>query len=192
VLAFGYATVNLDGTINIPVNARFSLNPEFNGNFNFNFNTGDVQPDVSNPNAPVPTPCSPPSGIAPDPTIPDPPVDLPDEPPLDPPTDEPTEREKLLIGCVVTTSFIEGNESLIVQDLNPNIYAPALGYVNFLIRVGNASAWTINQFVTNERQFIPCPYDGGAVRVAGTPRYGNLFEVTPVYDERTANPTYPQ
>lgn len=191
VIAFGYATLNVDGTINIPVNVQFTGNATLNGNFNFNYNTGDVQPDVTNPNAPIPSPCSDPGGYVPDPSIPDPPASIPDEPPLDPPTTDPAERERLLKGCIVTTSVLDGNETVLFQEDNPDIYIPAVGYVQFKVRVGDASAWTNDIPVKCLRTFVPCPWDAGAIDVRGTPRFGNEFVVTPVYVTRTFNPTYP-
>lgn len=191
VIAFGYATLNANGTVNIPVNANFSLNPELNGNFNFNFNTGDVQPDVSNPSAPIPGECSDPGGYSPDPGIPTPPPDIPDAPPLPPTDTQPTERQRLLKGCIVTTTILDGNETTIFQQENPDIYVPAVGYVQFRIRIGNSSAWTTDVPVKSLRAFISCSWDAGAIEVKGTPRFGNQFTVTPVYVTRTFNPTYP-
>ena len=191
VLAFGYATLNIDGTVNIPVNANFSANPQFNANFNFNLNTGKVTPDFNHPAAPVASPCSDPGGYKPDPSIPDPPSSIPDFDPLPPSTPAPTERRRLLKGCIVTTTHLDGNETTLEQQDNPAIYIPATGYVQFLIQVGNSSAWTNDIAVKNLRAFIPCPWDAGAVEVKGTPRYGNQFTVTPVYVTRTFNPTYP-
>jgi hypothetical protein len=191
VLVFGYATLNIDGTVSIPVNADFTLNPEFNGNFDFNLNTGDLKIDVSNPAAPRPSPCTDPGGYNVDVDIPEPPASIPDAPGLPPPDTEPAERQKLLRGCIVTTQLLDGNETIIFQESNPDIYVPSLGYVQFLVRVGGASAWTNDIPVKCLRTFIPCPWDGGAVDVKGTPRYGNQFVVTPVYVTRTFNPTYP-
>jgi len=191
LLVFGYATVNVDGTISIPINANFTANPEFNFNFDFNLNTGGLEPQPSNPNSPIDSPCSDPGGYTPDPTIPAPPVSIPDAPPVPPATDEPTERQRLLKGCIVTTTMLDGNETTIFQQENPDIYVPAVGYVQFRIRVGNASAWTTDLPVKSLRAFIPCSWDAGAIEVKGTPRFGNQFTVTPVYVTRTFNPTYP-
>lgn len=91
----------------------------------------------------------------------------------------------------MTTTHLDGNETTLEQQDNPAIYIPATGYVQFLIQVGNSSAWTNDIAVKNLRAFIPCPWDAGAVEVKGTPRYGNQFTVTPVYVTRTFNPTYP-
>lgn len=190
-LVFGYATVNIDGTLNIPINAQFALNPTFNGNFNFNVNTGDLVPSFDNPSAPIVPPGADPGGYSPSGDIPSPPDSIPDSPELPPPTSEPTERQRLLTGCIVTTQVLDGNETILFQEENPDIYIPSLGYVQFLIKVRGASAWTNDIPVKCLRTFIPCPFEGGAIDVKGTPRYGNEFEVTPVYVYRTFNPTYP-
>jgi hypothetical protein len=190
-ITLGYATVNIDGTVSIPINAQFSANPEFNANFNFNLNTGTLAPDVSNPSAPTASPCTDPGGYLPDPSIPTPPSSIPDAPPLPSPTEQPTERQRLLKACIVTTSVLDGNETVLFQDDNPDLYIPSLGYVQFLIQVGNSSAWTNDIPVKCLRTFVPCPWDAGAIDVKGTPRYGNEFTVTPVYVTRTFNPTYP-
>lgn len=191
VLAFGYAQVNIDGTISIPINANFTANPQFNANFNFNLNNGNLTPDFTDPRNPIPPGCADPSGYVPDPTIPDPPEGIGEPPVLDPPTDDPTNREKLLAACIVTVSAIDPNTTTIYQGNNPDIFAPSAGYVNFLIKVGNASGWTNDIPVKNARAFIPCPWEGGAVEVRGTPRYGGVFTITPIYYRRSYYPTFP-
>jgi hypothetical protein len=166
-LAFGYATLNVNGTVSIPVNAKFSLSPQFNTNLNFNLNTGDITPDFSNPSAPLPSPCTDPGGYKPDPSIPLPPSSIPDADPLPNPDSNPTQRQRLIKGCIVTTTFLDGNETTIDQQENPTIYVPATGYVQFLIQVGGSSAWTNDIPVKSLRAFIPCPWDGGALDVKG-------------------------
>lgn len=191
VLAFGYATLNVDGTLSIPINANFTANPEFNANFSLNLNTGDLVPDFTDPRAPLPSPCSPPGGFVPDPALPPAPDSIPDPSPDPPATEQPTERRELLAACIVTTTLLDGNETTIFQQENPDIHVPAIGYVQFRIRVGNSSAWTSDVPVKSLRAFIPCPWDAGAIEVKGSPRFGNQFTVTPVYITQTFNPTYP-
>lgn len=191
ILTFGYATVNIDGRLSIPINANFTANPEFNLNFNYRPGDNNVQPDFTDPRVPLPSPCNPPGGFIPDPSVPPPPDSIPDPDPDAPATDDPTERRELLVGCIVTTTFLDGNETTIAQQENPDIYIPATGYVQFRIRVGNVSGWTNDIPVKSLRAFIPCPWDGGAIEVKGTPRFGNQFTVTPVYVTQTFNPTYP-
>lgn len=179
-LAFGYATVNVDGTISIPIRANFELNPELNFNGEFNFSTGDVNFNLGNPSAPRPTGCSDPSGYEPDPSIPEPPTEIPDAPSPDTPPDEPPAPEQVITACIVTTQIPGDNESVIEQDNDVDIYVPALGYVQFKIRAGRSSGWTNDIPVKNRRAFIPCPWAGGAIDVKGTGRYGTTITVTPV------------
>lgn len=104
-----------------------------------------------------------------------------DDDPSDP--KQPKDPEATIVGCVVTvTNNPSGKYTEIVQDGNPNIYAPALGYVNFLISLGvnKPSGWTQDIYVKNKRQFIPCPWSGGAIAVEGTPQPGVVWTITPV------------
>jgi len=181
VIAFGYATVNLDGTINVPITANFELNPELNFNADFNLSTGGLTIDLGNPSRPRPSACSDPNGYEPGEGIPDPPIEIPDAEPPETPPDEPPNPEKVITACIVTTATPGANESVIEQDNDVDIYVPALGYVQFLIRAGNRSAWTNDIPVKNKRCFIPCPWEGGAIDVRGTGRYENPINVTPVY-----------
>lgn len=180
VIALGYATFNANAEVTIPVNLDFELNPELNFNAEFNFNTGEVTPDIRNPSAPRPPSCTDPNGFEPDPTIPSPPPEIPDAESPDTPPDAPTERETIINACIVTVAAPGDNESVIFQDGNPDIYVPALGYVQFKIRVGSTSAWTGDIPVKCKRQFIVCPWPLGAIDVAGTGRYDNVIQVTPV------------
>lgn len=180
VIALGYATFNANAEVTIPVDLDFELNPELNFNAEFNFSTGEVTPDIRNPSAPRPPSCTDPNGFEPDPTIPLPPPEIPDAESPDTPPDTPTERESIISACIVTVADPNDNESVIFQDRNPDIYVPALGYVQFKIRVGAASAWTGDIPVKCKRQFIACPWPLGAVDVAGTGRYDNVIQITPV------------
>lgn len=180
VIALGYATFNANAEVTIPVNLDFELNPELNFNAEFNFNTGEVTPDLRNPSAPRPPSCTDPNGFEPDPTIPAPPPEIPDSGSPDTPPDEPTEREEIINAAIVTVSSPSDNESVIFQEENPDIYVPALGYVQFKIRVGASSAWTGDIPIKCKRQFVVCPWPLGAVDVRGTGRYGNAITVTPI------------
>jgi len=180
VIALGYATFNANAEVTIPVNLDFELNPELNFNAEFNFNTGEVTPDLRNPSAPRPPSCTDPNGFKPDPTIPSPPSEIPDVESPDTDPDEPTERETIINAAIVTVASPSDNESVIYQEDNPDIYVPALGYVQFKIRVGASSAWTGDIPIKCKRQFVVCPWALGAVDVAGTGRYGNVITVTPI------------
>lgn len=180
VIALGYATFNANAEVTIPVELNFELNPELNFNAEFNFNTGEVTPDLRNPSAPRPPSCTDPNGFEPDPTIPAPPPEIPDAENPDTEPDEPIEREEIINAAIVTVGNPGENESVIFQDDNPDIYVPALGYIQFKIRVGASSAWTGDIPIKCKRQFVPCPWPLGAVDVRGTGRYENEITVTPV------------
>lgn len=192
VIGFGYATVNVNGQIEIPVTLNFTGNATLNANGTLNFTTGDFNFNAGNPNAPRPSGCSDPNGYQPDPSVPTPPSEIPDEPASPPDPDDPPEPESVIKGCVVTVASLDDNETLLVQNENPDIYIPAVGYVQFKIRFGDSTAWTNDIPVKNKRCFIPCPWEGGAVDVKGTPRFGNQFVVTPIYGIRNGQQTFPE
>lgn len=103
------------------------------------------------------------------------------------PTDRPPEGERRIIGVIVSSTSVSSQNRLttIFQQGNPNIFAPSLGHVNFLCRIGegNIAAWTEDIKVKNRRHLIPCPWRQGAVDVKGTPNAGIAFTLTPIYDE---------
>ena len=191
-VALGYAQLNLDGTINIPVQLRFNLNPELNFDANFNFSTGDFNIDLRNPSAPRLPNCTDPNGSEPDPTIPEPPTEIPDSESPETPPETPPEPERVITACIVTTSIPGANESVIEQENDVDIYVPALGYVQFKIRTGKSSSWTNDIPVKNKRCFIPCPWDGGAIDVRGTGRFENTITVTPVYGISQLSQRFPE
>lgn len=191
VFAFGYANVNLNGTLNIPINVNLDLNPTVNLNGTLDLSTGDINFNFGNPSLPG-SDCQP-SGdrFNPDPNIPDNPSDIPDEEPdPDPETDRPQVR-RLLKGCIVTVTEVSSISTVIFQGDNPDIYIPSLGYVSFQITVGGRSAWTADIPVKNKRQFIPCPWEGGATSVKGTAASFGTMTVTPVYLSYTDGLTFP-
>lgn len=191
VIAFGYANVNIDGTISIPVEINASLNPEVNLNGELNLNGGDVNFNFGNPSLPG-SDCQPNSdSFNPDPSLPANPVDIPDEEDDPDPSAPKPQVRRLLKGCIATVSTPSPQASVIFQGDNPDIYVPSLGYVSFQITVGGRSAWTADIPVKNKRQFIPCPWEGGATNVKGTPAPGGSLVVTPVYLSYTDGLTFP-
>lgn len=103
----------------------------------------------------------------PDPSVPEPDVD----------------KTRVILGAIVTVTSVPGefSETKIFQGDNPDIFIPRLGSVSFLIATQDAIAWTADIDVKNLRQFVPCPYLGGAVGVFGTPAPGWEFAVSPVF-----------
>lgn len=172
-------TVNFNGELNIPVRIlipgiTIPITGNFNVNrpeFNFNFN---------NPNyAPSPEP-GPDDYNSPDNTPPIPPGVPPSIQPPSPIESSP-QSFRVLRGCIVTVTKASPTNSIINQNDNPDIYAPNLGYVNFLIAIGQRTAWTEDIPVKNLRQFVSCPWEGGAIDVKGTPRVGVIWSISPVY-----------
>lgn len=191
VLAFGYASVNVDGRLEIPVNIQADLEVPVNVDATLDLETGDLNINFGDSTLPPGGSYGCNAPTIPDPDIPDLPPDLPPSNPLDPGEPASPERRKILRGCIVTTTVIGGKETVIFEDSNPDIYAPALGYINFLVQSGNKTAWTGDIPVKNVRQIIECPWPEGAIQVAGTPRFNNEFQITPIYIQQSVLPQFP-
>jgi len=68
------------------------------------------------------------------------------------------------------------------QGDNPDILIPAAGYISFYVDIpGTGKGWTLDIPVKNARNFIQCPWEGGAINVKGTPNPQVTFVITPVY-----------
>lgn len=168
-LQIGLGNIQVNGDLTVPITITgpsIELSGEINLNNNkVNFNIGGGDPNTDN--------CSekPPSS---------------DPPPTEPePPDDPDDPSKQIIGVLVTVTDFSNSAiaTVIAQDDNPNILAPAVGYVNFRIKVGDAFAWTSDYPVKNTRHFIPVPAGFTAVSVAGTPRQGVVWTLTPIKGE---------
>lgn len=104
---------------------------------------------------------------------PDYPVGLPD----------PGPSKRVIVGAVVTATQVTlGRKTEIEQGVNPDIFAPRIGNISFLIATDKDVAWTVDIPIKAVRQFVPCPFFGGAVDVAATPELGFELDVRPVYD----------
>lgn len=80
----------------------------------------------------------------------------------------------------------------VFQGENPNFYVPDLGTLQFFIKVGaTTGAWSEPLRVQCRRQFIPCPWEGGASLVQGTPRLGVEWTLTPIYGAKGVPVQYP-
>src|SRR5512146_1545317 len=180
---FVYAPVNvsLNGNLNIPVSV--TLNGELNPSFtlNIDMNTGDVTVNVGEngsgeatkiPDAQYDTPTD----------TPDTPDDVPDSTTL-PPNDDIPDSVSRIRGVIVTVPDNPSGKSVVFQVDNPDIFIPRLGNVQFLCRIGNKQAWTDDIPVRNRRHLIPCPWEGGAIDVRGTPAPGVTWTLTPVWGE---------
>jgi len=177
VFVYARAQIDVDANITIPFTVEFSPTLNITGNINvdgsvnFNFGGGTA---TTRPKDPRKGDC----GDIAEPS---------DQVPIDPTdSDQPPqpdrERDEVIKGVLVTvTSLSNERASLIVQDDNPDIYAPSLGHVQFLCRVGDTSAaWTSDQPVKNRRNLIPCPWTDGAIAVRGTPQPGVTWTLTPI------------
>lgn len=176
---FAPVRINLDGELTVPVRLDFSGGTLQLGG-DLNLNNGDLNLNFGNPNYNrngKPNP----DGFKPDPSLPPMPDDIPDDVPNPPDDSTEPETTRLLRACIVTTSIVPPSVSKIIQNSNPDILAPNLGYVAFAINVNGKIAWTSDIPVKNQRNFIEVPWEGGAVEVRGTPRPGVAWTITPVY-----------
>lgn len=178
-IIFAPVRVDIDGSLNIPFRLQIDPNFELNINGTLNLNTGGINFNFGNPNLP-------PKGFpkqddydSPD-DIPDYPPDIPNSISPVPPEPEEDETTEIIRAVIVTVTNYASNATVIDQADNPDIYAPNLGFVQFAISVNNAIAWTSDIPVKNFRNFIVCPWEGGAIKVRGTPRTGVTWTLTPV------------
>jgi len=163
----GFAYINGSLELNVPVKVNFDTDVDLfadinvtTGDINFRFGGGQ--------SSPCELPPSPPD-------IADPPV---------PPEEEETATP--IVAIVVNVTNIDPNVAVTQigqMGGNPDVWAPDLGLVNFLCLTtgsGSSSGWTPDIRVKNTDTIIPCPVPWGAIRVAGTPRPGVTWTLTPV------------
>lgn len=190
VYAPAYLNANLEVNIPVKVSLNPSVNPQFNNRFDFQVEInlsrrettykppGDTQ--LPPPKPPIP-PDSRPDGYE-TPDAPPPPPDIPEPPPI-----PPERRTRRVIKAALVTVIgpqTSGKVGVLSQNENPDIAIPNYGFVSFLCRASTGSSgWTPDQPVKSARCFIPCPWEGGAFDVKGTPQPGINFVVTPVYVE---------
>ena len=191
IVAVGQVFVDINGQVNVPINIDFRPALNVDANFNFdidvNFPVGGGEPTIRGPGGggqpPSQPPPRPPGNDDFDPVAP---------PPAPPEGAEPEEKEEkpddedaLIRAVLVTVTDIADGVQIgeLGQGANPNVFYPDLGLVQFSIGVGNSAiGWTDDLRVKNRRHFIPCPWDGGAFAVRGTPRPGVEWILTPIYD----------
>lgn len=154
--------------LNVPIEGTFNLET---GDVNFNFGGGSggggggclpKPPDGFTTPTPVPPP---PPGTGID--------------PIDIPGDD-SRLKTIIVGAIVTTEPVDGRATVIAQASNPDIYFPRVANLQFAIQIGNSVSWTERVSITSLRQFVPCPWEGGAidVRITSEPGYDSF--VTPV------------
>lgn len=171
--------VDIDGSLNVPF--RLQLDPNFDVEINgsINLNTGDINLNFGNTNTPPSKYPGQDDYKSPN-DVPDYPPDVPNGISPIPPTPPEDETTGVIRAVIVTVTDYASNATIIDQAENPDIYAPNLGFVQFAISVKNAVAWTSDIPVKNFRNFIPCPWEGGALEVRGTPRPGVTWTLSPV------------
>lgn len=173
VIPIGIAYIDAD--LNVPVNLNFNL--DVNGNLNFDFGGDQNTPGGGGGDG-----CPPPKPPDADPEADPPPSEDPDQTGEDDPVNP---AAPIIRAAVVTVQSIdpEGDVGQIGQEDNPDILIPNAGFISFKILAGSTFAWTSDIPVKNIRNFIPCPWDRGAVEVKGTPREGVVWTITPVYSK---------
>src|SRR5512147_519384 len=175
-----FATVVIAGNGNVfaPVRVNVPVDADLNLNGTLNLTTGDINLNFGDQNRlPGLEDCPPaPPGVPDD--IPDVPDDVPDysEP------DEPGVVPTVIRGAIVTVTETGNGVTHVFQGDNPDVYLPRLGNIQFQMEFGRRIAWSEDIPVKNRRQFIRCPWEGGAIAVEGTPAPGVVWEITPVYD----------
>lgn len=190
-VGFFFANAFFDANFDVQIPIYLTLDNAFSFPINFNVSTGgftfNFGPVQNGPGGtPPPQPPPPPGGI-PGPTdfnfdvLPPPPPSGDEFEDTEEPDDPKTERVIRAV-LVTLTGINETQVGLLVQDGgNPDIRIPGLGFVQFKVRIGAVTGWTNDIPVKNDRAFIPCPWEGGAIDVRGSPRPGVNFALTPVY-----------
>lgn len=186
----GDVYVDVDGSLNIPVNVNVG-GPQFGPvNVPVNIKLPDFEPTFS-PTIIVGGGGGGPGGTDPQPQPPQkpcceiPPPRLPrlptgaEEETEEPDDDEPGER---VLGVVVAVAPVGPNRAteIMNDEGGPNIFAPRCGVVQFSIAFPETLAWSVDYPVKSRRQYIPAPPD---VRVTGAvflPDPGFAGEVFPV------------
>lgn len=170
---FGNPTINIDGSLTAPIsieNNDFSLSGSVNfnsGGINFNFGGASNTDNC----------CIYPPRVDQDPP-----------PPEDGEPDE--DGPPTIIGVLVRSSIIGDIKATeIFQDENPNIYAPKLGHVNFLMKIGDIGCWSSDIPVKNINNYIEGPTTIPIVGVKGTPEKNVVWSLTPVFRDIEATPT---
>ena len=178
-VTFGDIVIGNNGDVKVPFKVTIDDILPFNFTGTLSLTTGDINLNIGNPNY------SPIDKLNPDAyTTDEPPAPLPDVPTdeVPPNGNEPEpETTRIIRGVFVSTTSDFSRGTVIDQSTAPDIIAPNLGHVNFLIAVSDRTAWTSDIPVKNHRWFCECPFEGGAIAVRGTPQPGVEWTITPVY-----------
>lgn len=183
IFIYGTANINVKGEVIIPVDVQIGPNTL---ELNLNFNTGDVN---IGPSFPTNNPGNGSGGRGTNCECDDRPIVEDDDDEPDNGVPEPTELEdkesdeRVIIGAIVTVT----NDSNEIGEVNgdpynaPDIAVPRFGDLMFEVRIGGRTAWLNDIPVKLARVYIPCPWEGGALRVVGIPKPGVVWTINPVY-----------
>ena len=156
-IALGNGIVQVNGDVTAPIRVN---SPDFELTGIIIFNRGDINFNFG------PT----------FPTFPgiDPPA-IPDGP------NEPDDGKGQIIGVMVESEYEEiPGTTTYFYGANPDVVVPGVGVVSFLVKAGERQGWTNEIMVKGKKQYIPCPSQLPALKVAGTPRLGVTWKLTPV------------
>lgn len=186
VIAIGLAYVDATANIQIPIKITVDAKATVNGTLNVNL--GGLTINLPGSGQPTGKPGNPSPNLPrnTNPTKPTPTNPVPDPP-------DPPDPSQSIVGAIVT---VVGNDrsraTQIIQKDNPDIFAPYLGFIQFLVRIGDGTvtAWTSDIPIKNYRNLIPCPWDWGAIDVRGSAISGVEFDITPIYEKSTTPPKF--
>jgi hypothetical protein len=178
----GIIYADVDARVKIPVTVNVNI-PAINVNFDIDFNV-----DLSDPTAdPEPNPETPDKNPDGRPEQPDCPLpedcdDEPEETDEDEPDEDLEDAKGTGILSVIVLSVRNGQTTRatqISQDTAPSIWAPAIGFVNFVYeRLDGNEVFGADIPVKNVNTVIPAPCTGlRCKRVVGTPNQGFDFEL---------------
>lgn len=176
----GSPQVNLSGDFRFPVTLTFGPNTlNFSPEIRFEFGSGlDGGGGTSPPPPPPPRTRNPIENIERDQNDEEPPP-----PPPPPPGSQIVLREgRVFLGMLVVSDPDNASGiSTIFQNSNPDIYVPALGYLNFWVKVGDREAWSGDIPIKNTYQFVNAPDPLRTIAAYGTPKPGVDMKFFPVY-----------
>lgn len=185
----GIIYADIDGRIKIPVTVNVNL-PDINANFDIDFNI-----DLNDPTAePEPIPRPPKTDDDDRPEVPDCPIppdcssDDEEETEEDPDEDETDEKGTEVVSAIVLSvrNADSTRATEIGQTDGPSIWAPAIGYINFVYeRLDGGESFGVDLPVKNTNNVIAAPFCGlKCKRVVGTPNQGFDFEIITVTGPR--------
>lgn len=186
----GIIYADVDARVKIPVTVNVNI-PAINVNFDIDFNV-----DLTDPTAdPEPIPAPPKTDDDGRPENPDCPIPAdcedgePEETDEDPDEDETDAKGTEVVSAIVLS--VRNSQSTRATEISqtgaPNIWAPAIGYINFVYeRLDGGESFGPDIAVKNVNNIIAAPFMGlKCKRVVGTPNQGFDFEIITVTGPRS-------